>query len=260
MLWCFQPEDLSLDVISSKYEDFSKPQTNEVRARFYLLLSCRQGNRFVEEWYNAVQTQVSLARYPLETANILHRDIFWVFFPKDKEFVSKTINDSNIDLEKFPASKVRKLAKKMGSSKSTARHIEAVAGDTQAAQINLMRHQRTDLPPSKSKCKQHSHMSKSKKRYSSEHNSQRPPFKKCDPNHAHKRRNRCSKCGYSKHVEGFKCPARKFQCKTCNKHGHLPACATKSNHVLSLHTPRHINCKQKVFTCKKIQYAASQLI
>ena len=37
----------------------------------------------------------------------------------------------------------------------------------------------------------------------------------------HKKRNRCSKCGNSKHVEGFKCPARKFKCKTCNKYGHF---------------------------------------
>ena len=56
------------------------------------------------------------------------------------------MKDSNIDLEKFPAIKVRQLAKKMESSKSTARHIKAVASDLQAAEFNLVRHQRTDLP------------------------------------------------------------------------------------------------------------------
>ena len=45
-------------------------------------------------------------------------NIFW-FLLKDEEFVSKTINDSNFDLEKFPASEVRQLAKKMESLKST---------------------------------------------------------------------------------------------------------------------------------------------
>ena len=138
---CLPPEDLSWNVIWSKYEDCCKPQTNEVRARFNLLTSFRQGNRFVSEWYNAVQAQVSLPKYPPETANILHRDIFW-FFLKDEEFVTKTINDSNIDLEKFPASKVRQLAKKMESSKSTARHIKTVASDPQATQVNLTRHQK----------------------------------------------------------------------------------------------------------------------
>ena len=119
MLWCLPKEDLSLDVIWSKYEDFCKPQTNEMRARFDMLTSFRQGNRSVDEWYNAVQAQVSLAKYPPETANISHRDLFW-FFLKDEEFVSKNINDSNIDLDKFPASKVRQLTKKMESSKPLA--------------------------------------------------------------------------------------------------------------------------------------------
>ena len=77
--WCMPPEDLSLDVIWSKYDNFSKPQTNEVRARFDLQTSFRQRNRSVDEWCSAVQTQVSLAKYPPETASILHRDIFWFF-------------------------------------------------------------------------------------------------------------------------------------------------------------------------------------
>ena len=87
------------------------------------------------------------------TASILYRDIFW-FFLKDGEFVSKTINDSSIDLEKFPASKIRQLAKKMEASKTTACHIKQVASYLQAAQINLKRYQRTELSPNKHKKKQ----------------------------------------------------------------------------------------------------------
>ena len=30
----------------------------------------------VDEWYNAVQAQINLAKYPPETATILQRDIF----------------------------------------------------------------------------------------------------------------------------------------------------------------------------------------
>ena len=60
-------------------------------------------------------------------------------------------------------SKVRQLAKKMESSKSTTRHIKAVASDPKAAQGNLIRHQRIDLPSSKSKWKQYSNKSKSKR-------------------------------------------------------------------------------------------------
>ena len=93
---CMSAEDLSLDVIWANYEDFCKPQIIEVRARFDLLTSFRQGYQSFYEWYNAVQAQMSLAKYPPENASILHGDIFW-FFLKDGEFVSKTINDSNID-------------------------------------------------------------------------------------------------------------------------------------------------------------------
>ena len=60
--WCLPMEDLCLNTIWSKYEIFCKPQANEIRARFDLLTSFRHGNRSVDEWYNAVQTQVSLAK------------------------------------------------------------------------------------------------------------------------------------------------------------------------------------------------------
>ena len=60
--------------------------------RVGLDLTCSQasGKATVSLWDNAVQTQLTLAKYPPETAKILHRDIFW-FFLKDEEFVSKTI-------------------------------------------------------------------------------------------------------------------------------------------------------------------------
>ena len=42
-----------------------------------------------------------------------------------------------------------------------------------------------------------------------------------------KEKDRCSKCGDSKHMEGFKCPARRFQCKTYNKYGHFTSLCYK---------------------------------
>ena len=81
---------------------------------------------------------------PTRNCKYLASEIFSRFSLKDEEFVSKTTNDSNIDQEKFPASMVRQLAKKMECSKSTAKHIKQVASVLQAAQMNLMRHQRMD--------------------------------------------------------------------------------------------------------------------
>ena len=140
--WDLTPEQTSLEIIWQKIEEFYKPQTNEIRGRFDLLTSFCQGECSVDEWYNAVQAWINLARYPQETAKILQSDIFW-FFLKDEEFVSKIISDSNMDLDKFPASKVRQLTKKLESSKSTAKHIKQVSHEPQAAKVNLMRHQYT---------------------------------------------------------------------------------------------------------------------
>ena len=103
--WSLPKEELTLDTIWVRFEEFSKPKSNEVRTHFDLLTSFCQGNRNVDEWYNAVHTQVNVAKYPLETAKILHRNIF-CFFMKDKDFVTKIINEGNDDIVKFPTSKV----------------------------------------------------------------------------------------------------------------------------------------------------------
>ena len=117
--WSLPKDELSLNTIWDRLEEFYQPQSNEVRACFDLLTSFLQGNCSVDEWYNVVQAQVNLAKYPPETAKILHCDIFW-FFMRDEEFLSKTINEGSVDLEKFPASRVCQLAKKMESLKATA--------------------------------------------------------------------------------------------------------------------------------------------
>ena len=77
--WNIPKDALMLDAIWNKFEEFSKPQTNKVRDCFDLLTSFHQGTRNMDEWYNAIQAQLNLAKYPPETAKILHRDIFCFF-------------------------------------------------------------------------------------------------------------------------------------------------------------------------------------
>ena len=127
---------------------------NQVWARFDLLMSFRQGNCSVYEWYNTVQAQGNLAKYPQE---IFHMDIFW-FFLKDEDFVSRTISDGSIDLDKFPASRVCQLAKKLESSKATVRHIKQVSREPQVTHINLLHDHRTKLPEHKYKEKGVTHI------------------------------------------------------------------------------------------------------
>ena len=211
--WGLTDRELTLETLWTNFKDFCKPQSNEVRARFDLLTSFRQGDKSVDEWFNAVQTQINLCQYPPETANILQRDIFW-FFLKDEEFVSKTLNGGCADLQQYPASKVRQLAKKLESSKATVRHIKHTTSNAQAAQINLLRHQRTELSQKKKKghkCKRH---------FKSKDN--KPPYKKRpNPSQANSSQDCCFKCGDTRHVQGFSCPAKKYLCKACKKYGHF---------------------------------------
>ena len=196
---------------------------------------------------------------PPETTKILHHDIFW-FFLCDEEYVSKTINDSNVDLEKFPASKVRQLAKKMESSKATEHHIKQVAGDPQAAQINLMRHQCPEIPPRKNKKKKSYVKSKQPShKHAVQENFQASGYNKksFDPRNVHKNKDRWSKCRDSTHVEGFQCPAKKFQCKMCHKFGHFTSLCYQKKHSSSQEDQRHIYSKWEQCMCKKKPYVAT---
>ena len=149
--------------------------------------------------------------------NTTQRHIF--FFSEMRNFVSKTINGSNIDVEKFPASKVRQLAKKLESSKSTARHIKQMSNEPQTTQVN----QRTKISPNKSKRK---HFTNNKTRsqsvvYQSETNQQQAQYKKkFNPRQILNSDDRYHKCD-SKHIEAFQCSALKYQYRNCHKFGYF---------------------------------------
>ena len=250
--WNIPKEDLTLDAIWAKFEEFSKLQTNEVRAHFDLLTSFRQGNRNMDEWYNAVQAQVNLAKYPLETVKILHHDIFW-FFMKDEDFVNKTINEGNVNIQKFPASKVQQLAKKMENSKATAKHIWQVAGDLPAAKIQLMWHQCTQLPARNYPRRKQTATGRQKLQ-----NHRTPEilasWKPSDQQKSDACHDKCTRCSDTLHVKGFQCPARKFQCKMCHKFGHFTTVCyqqrqgQQSSTFFSQENQRHNKFKQGPYT------------
>ena len=199
-------------------------------AQFDLLTSFHQGNKSVDERYNGVQAQVNLPKYPPETAKILHQDIFW-FFLCDEDFISRTITEGSVDLDKFPASRVCQLAKKFESSKTTVHHIKHVAGDPQATQINVMRHQRTELPINRHSKKRRP-TGKLKPYTMPESSATNQVNKPHDSRKAHEMPDCCNKCGDSIHAQGFQYPAKKFQCKVCNKYGHFSSlCYQKKTQV-----------------------------
>ena len=142
--------------------------------------------------------------------------------------MSRTIIEGSIDLDKFPTGRVHQLAKKFEGSKATVHYIKQVASDPQATQINLMQHQRTELPTNR-------HNKKRKptgrpKQYKATENAASIQAKKSyDNKKPHRATDCCNKCGDSIHVQGFQCPVKKYHCKVCNKYGHFSSLCYQRN-------------------------------
>ena len=58
--WDLTDKNITLETLWSKFEEFFKPQANEVRARFDLLTNFRQGDKSVDEWCNTVDMSVGM--------------------------------------------------------------------------------------------------------------------------------------------------------------------------------------------------------
>ena len=65
----------------------------------------------------------------------------------NESFISKTLDEGHVSLKNFPASRDIQMAKKLEGSQATAKHIKQVTNEPHATRINLLRHQRTELPP-----------------------------------------------------------------------------------------------------------------
>ena len=150
---------------------------------------------------------------------MLHLDIFWFLY--DEDFVSRTITEGSVDLDKFPTSRVRQPVKKFESFKATVHHIKQVAGDPQAAQFNLMWHQSTELQNNRHKKKRP--VSKQTHHKAPENQVTVQVKKHFDNKIVHKNKDWCNKCSDSIHAQGFQCPTKKYQCKVCHKYGHFPS-------------------------------------
>ena len=175
---------------------------------------------------------------PTRNCKYLAERYIW-FFLKDEDFFL-IHQKCSVDLQKFPASNVRQLAKKMEASKATTHHVKQLASDPQLVQINLMRlREQTTHQTREQNTNPSSQDQRVTRGYSSEHKQQAPPYKKkFYPNQAYSRKDRCSKCRDSRHVEGFKSPARKFQCKTCNRCDHFASFCYKKKVSFKSTTPK----------------------
>ena len=83
-----------------------------------------------------------------------------------------------------------------------------------------MRHQRTELPINRHNKKRRP--TGRPKQYKAPENSASNQVKKSyDNKKPYRAPDHCNKCGDSIHMQGFQCPAKKYQCKVCNEYGHF---------------------------------------
>ena len=178
------------------------------------------------------------------------------FFLKDQEFVSKTINDSSVNLDTFLANKVRQLSKRMEASKATSRHIKQVTSDPK--QLKSIRLDIKD---------QTSYQANIKERLSSQDH----PFTSTIP--------MSNKCHHAK--ESF-IPNKLIQAKIGVLSVVIPdmlkvssvkprstsvspitsmeisqACVFRNKYLSNHMHPKHLNYKMKSFTCKMTPYVVS---
>ena len=150
--------------------------------------------------------------------------------------MSRTISDGSVDLDKFLAqAECISLPKEWTSSKATAHHIKQVAGDPLAVQINLLRHQCTELPAGKYKKKSSvkSKQSNHKQHGSEGYQAQTHHKKRFDAKSAHQNKDRCFKCGDISSHRGISVPSKKYQCKACHKFGHFTSLCFQKKHASS---------------------------
>ena len=84
---------------------------------------------------------------------------------------------------------------------------------------------------------------------------QAQPKKRFDMKGAHSDKSRCSKCGDTTHIEGFQCPAKKYQCKACHKFGHFTSMCYQKKQAPSKY--RKPNAHQPKAGTEHVQRSAS---
>ena len=88
-------------------------------------------------------------------------------------------------------------------------------------QINLISHQCIDLPANKNKKRKPFVKPRPPSQKNDTSDRQRHYKKSSDAKNVYKNKERCQKCGDSNNTDGFQCPAKTFQCKSCHKYRHF---------------------------------------
>ena len=243
--WGKDRKDLSLEFMWSEFESYCKPASNILRARYDLLKKLSQSNKPCDDWFTILQNQLQLCNYSTETEEVLRRDLF--LFGLDHEgFMTKIISEEPDDIS---TETIRQKLKKLESGRATAKYIKgtsAVSAVPASHEVNFTKQQFSKCPrqnnKSRNKRKKPSGNGApppAKKQHAEPQQHQQPsqqkskPYQQSQPYHGQQNQRQpqhfqrqqkpkeCTKCGDTPHMQGFECPASRWQCKNCKKYGHF---------------------------------------
>ena len=116
-----------------------------------------------------------------------------------------------------------------------------------------MRHQCRDLPVSRHK-RRKSFVKPRPPSHKNNTSCRQSHYKKSfAAKNVYKNKERCQKCGDSNRIDGFQCPAKKFQCKSCHKYGHFTSlCYQKKQASFRPRKPKaHMLQAGAIYACDK---------
>ena len=127
--WKKEPKDLNLQEVWDEFESYCKPQANELRARYDLLKTLKQGQLPCDDWLSKLEAEIQLCGYGKETETTLMRDLF-LFGLENESFMSRIISE---EPNTITTAQIRQKLKKLESGKATAKYIKQSTNTSVAA-------------------------------------------------------------------------------------------------------------------------------
>lgn len=194
--WEDEDEQLKLDPVFKKFEQYTKPRSNQILAR-YQLRCLKQGEMPLEEFITKARTLIDDAGYSGVTKEEMLRDTLIFGINSDKVRKDAIAKGNSITFKS-----VYDLAK---TEESTKAQMQAITkGNQQAALYSVKTKYKPSLPDSAT--------SKQDKYHKKRDRDAKPKYKF--------KYNGCFRCG-GKHSQSDPCPAINAKCNHCGKKGHF---------------------------------------
>jgi hypothetical protein len=209
--WDAEGDNNLLEPVLKKLEEYTKPQSNEILARFQLR-SLKQGSMSLEEFVTKARLLIDDGGYPVDIKDETLRDTLVFGLNSDKVRKDAIALGNGLTLKQ-----VYDLAKVEESVKA---HMKVL---TTAGEDNSVCAVRSKKKPSTKPTQ--SYNQQSKQMYTPKSTPGSHPPKQ------HSKFKGCLRCG-GKHNKTDDCPAKSARCGFCHKIGHFMKVCMKKNHKI----------------------------